>query len=174
MSKRSRKFGGVSLIAALLAVILPVVLVQPAAAISIAVRISDQSTEVAPMDRVYFEVEIKYPENLERKDLRVTTELKQGGKVIATAKGLRAVETQVSFLDYIVVPASAKSGSAEVDVTVEDYNGLREEAASTFTVTSGDDKLQLYFFILLATIVVIGIVVSVQIMLLAKRRAAKR
>lgn len=146
----------------------------PASAISVAARVADQSTEAGPMDRVYFDVEIKYPENLIRKDLRITAELKQDGKVIATAKSLRAVETQASFLDYIVVPESAKAGSTELNVIVEDYESLRKEVSATFQVIGGEDKMQLYFFILLGAIVVIGIAVSLQITLVLRRRVAKQ
>lgn len=145
----------------------------PASALSIAARVADQSTEAAPMDRVYFDVEIKYPENLTRKDLRITAELKQNGSIIATAKSLRAVETQTSFLDYIVVPESAKTGTTELNVVVEDYEGLKKEVSSTFQVVGGGDKLQLYFFVLLGAIVAIGIAVSLQIMLVLRRRAEK-
>lgn len=153
------------------ALALPLLIPAPASAISIAARVADQSTEAAPMDRVYFDVEIKYPENLTRKDLRITAELKQDGKVIATAKSLRAVETQTSFLDYIVVPENAKAGATELNVIVEDYEGMKKEVSATFQVIGGDDKLQLYFFILLGAIVVIGLAVSIQMMVLFKRRA---
>lgn len=151
----------------------PLAVPEPASAISIAARVADQSTEAAPMDRVYFDVEIKYPENLTRKDLRITAELKQGGQVIATAKSLRAVETQTSFLDYIVVPENVEKGTTELNVIVEDYEGMKKEVSATFQVVGDGDKLQLYFFILLGAMVVIGLAVSLQITLLARRRAAK-
>ncbi len=44
---------------------------QSTSALSIATYISDQSSEVLSGDRLYFQVEVKYPENQDRIDLRV-------------------------------------------------------------------------------------------------------
>lgn len=149
-----------------------VVPAPPAHALSIAARISDQSTEVEPTDRLYFEVEVKYPENPQRKDLRVEYQIIEDGQVIASEKVLRAVETQASFLDYIVVPESTKGGIKELNVIITDYEDLHQEVSATFRVLRGVDQVQMYFFILLGTILLVGLLVMFQIWALNRRRAS--
>lgn len=124
-------------------------------AINITVRIGDQYTEVFGGDRLYFEVEIKYPENLKRKDLRleyqiiepaIGAEASRNKEIIASEKVLRAIETQTSFLDYIVVPKSAKAGIKELRAIVTDYQELNEEALATFRVLESENKAGAYFY----------------------------
>lgn len=146
-----------------------VLLPSPAEALSLAARVSDQSTEVAGGDRLYFEVEVKYPENPRRKDLRVEYQIIENSSVIASEKVLRAVETQASFLDYIVVPQSTKSGTKELKVVIEDYEGLHQEVSASFKVLKGRDQIQVYFFILLAVVVLVGVLVSIQIAVIRRQ-----
>ncbi len=134
-----------------------------AEALSVSARIADQSVEVSGGDRLYFEVEIKYPENIRRKDLRVEYQVLENGEVIATEKVLRAVETQASFLDYIVVPQSAKGGIHELDVVIADYEDLHAEVSASFKIIKGLDQALIYFFILLLAILLVGILVALQI-----------
>ncbi len=139
-------------------------------ALSVAARISDQSTEVIGGDRLYFDVEIKYPENPVRKDLRIEYQILEDGNIIASEKVLRAVETQVSFLDYIVVPKSAKSGIHTLNVIVTDYDGtLNQSVSATFKVLKGIDQVTTYFFIILGAILLVAILVIMQI-IAARRR----
>ncbi len=151
-------------------VILGVFSIYPhsAFALNIAARISDQSTEVIGGDRLYFEVEIKYPENPRRKDLRIEYQILENGEIVASEKVLRAVETQASFLDYIVVPQSAKSGLKELNVIITDYEDLHQEVSATFKVLKGRNQTETYFFILLGAILLVAVLVIIQI------RAAKR
>ena len=132
-------------------------------ALSLSAYISDQSTEVAPGDRLYFDVEIKYPENPQRADLRLTYEIFEDGKSVTNEKVLRAVETQASFLDYIVVPKNAKGGSHDLKVTVEDYSNLHQEVSASFKMLKGIDQVTIYFFILLGAVLLVGILVFIQI-----------
>lgn len=115
-------------------------------AINITVRIGDQYTEVSGGDRLYFEVEIKYPENSKRKDLRLEYQIIENGELIASEKVLRAIETQTSFLDYIVVPKSAKAGIKELRVIVADYQELNDEVFATFRVLKSENKTGARFF----------------------------
>lgn len=142
----------------------------PAHALNIAVRIGDQYTEVIGGDRLYFEVEIKYPENPRRKDLRIEYEIRENDEVVASEQVLRAVETQASFLDYIVVPESANGGIHELKVIIEDYEVLHEEVSATFQVLKGHDQVRTYFFILLGAILLVGVLVMIQIAYLSRRR----
>lgn len=134
-------------------------------ALNIAARIGDQYTEVSGGERLYFEVEIKYPENPRRKDLRLEYQIRRDGEVLASEKVLRAVETQASFLDYIVVPQSAKSGIHELNVIITDYESLHQEVSATFKVLKGRNQIGTYFFILLGAIALVGVLVGVQIRL---------
>jgi len=152
----------------------------PAQAISISARISDQSTEVSGGDRLYFEVEIKYPENPQRKDLRLEYQIIKpdpagtpgNGEIIASEKVLRAVETQISFLDYIVVPKSTQSGTYNLQVIVTDYSDLHKEVSATFKVTKGQDQIVTYFFILIGAMLLVAVLVIIQI-ISANRHATK-
>jgi len=139
-------------------------------ALNIAARIGDQHTEVIGGDRLYFEVEIKFPENPKRKDFRIEYQIVDGEKVLASEKVLRAVETQASFLDYIVVPKSANKGMKTLRVIIEDYETLHEEVSASFTIIKGKDQVQTYFFILLGAVVLVGFLVVVQILSINRKR----
>ncbi len=139
-------------------------------ALSLDAIISDQSTQVAGGDRLYFEVDIKYPENTIRQDLRLEYQIKENGRVIETEKVLRAVETQASFLDYIVVSKNTKGGIHELNVIVKDYKGdINESVSATFNVTKGMDEITKYFFIILAVILFVALLVIVQIFVISRR-----
>ena len=107
---------------AVLALVLFFVSAPSVSAFSLTTRIGDQSTELKAGDRLYFDVEIKWPENDRRQDLRVEYQILSDGEVIASEKVLRAVETQASFLDYIVVPQNALEGIKELNVLIETYD----------------------------------------------------
>lgn len=143
---------------------------RSARALNIAARISDQSTEVSGGDRLYFEVEIKYPENPRRKDLRIEYQIIENNEIVASEKVLRAVETQASFLDYIVVPKSAKGGIHDLNVIITDYENLHKEVSATFKVLKGKNQVGTYFFILLGTILLVVILVAFQIVTDRRRR----
>jgi len=61
----------------------------------------------------------------------------------------------MSFLDYIVVPQSAKSGTKELKVIIEDYESLHQEVSATFQVLKGRNQVETYFYILLVAILVV-------------------
>ena len=126
-------------------------------ALSINTHIPEKYTDVFPGERLYFEVEIKYPENPVRKDLRLNYEIIENGEVIAKAKFLKAIETQASFMDYIVIPEIAQPGMYEINVKISDYEELNEEVSSSFQVIKErGDQLRLYFFIILGVILLVG------------------
>ena len=137
----------------------------PVYALSIMVHVPEKYTDVEAGERFYFELEIKYPENPRRKDLRLNYIITdESGETIAQAKYLKAIETQASFMDYIVIPESAKGGLHVINVKVGDYEGLDEEVSASFHVVgSKSAQLKLYFFILLGVIALVGILVIVNI-----------
>lgn len=125
-------------------------------ALSIAVHVPEKYADVSPGERFYFEIEVKYPENPQRKDLRLEYEILDGDKVIAQAKVLKAIETQASFMDFVIIPESANKGLHLVNVRVSDYDDLTEEVSTSFHVSSSLDQIKIYFFMLLGTILLVG------------------
>lgn len=141
-------------------------------ALSVVTHVPEKYVDVIAGERFYFEIQVKYPENPERKDLRLEYEiLNSDGEIIAQSKVLKAVETQASFMDFIVIPESADPGMHFIKVKVSDYDDLNEEVEASFHVIEGtSSQIRLYFFILLGVIVLIGIVVSVEIYLMRKKK----
>ena len=131
--------------------------------LSLAVHIPEKYTEVSAGERFYFEIEVKYPENPERKDLRLNYEiLTLDGEIIAQSKVLKAIETQASFMDFIVMPESAKKGMHTIRVAVSDYEDLSEEVEASFYITAGtDEQIKFYFFLLLGVVVLLAILVVI-------------
>lgn len=132
-------------------------------ALSLVVHVPEKYTDVQAGDRFYFEIEVKYPENPQRKDLRLEYEIKTpDGELLAQSKALKAVETQASFIDFIVIPESAGSGLHVINVKVRDYESLSEEVSSSFHITSGGaGQIKIYFFILLGAVLLVGLLVII-------------
>jgi len=140
-------------------------------ALSIVVHVPEKYTDVQAGERFYFEIEVKFPENPSRQDLRLNYEIAdEDNNLIAQSKVLKAIETQASFIDFIVIPENTKSGLHIIKVGVSDYEVLNEEVSASFNVISkGSGKLKTYFFILLGATIIVGILVVVSIVL-GKRR----
>ena len=143
----------------------------PVYALSIMVHVPEKYTDVEAGERFYFEIEIKYPENPSRKDLRLEYEIKKDDETIAQSKLLKAVETQASFMDFIVIPESAETGLYVINVKVSDYERLSEEVSASFHVV-GEKGAQLrkYFLILLGVIILVGGLVVINIVVSRKKR----
>ncbi len=151
-------------------ILLSFVSMASVSALSVVVHVPEKYTDVVAGERFYFEIEIKYPENPSRKDLRLNYEISKDGEVIAQSKVLKAIETQASFMDFIVIPESADSGMHIIKVKIQDYETLGEEVEASFHVTtSGGEQIKLYFFILLGVVILVGILVVVNIMQGRKR-----
>jgi len=142
-------------------------IVAPVSALSLVVHVPEKYTDVTAGERFYFEIEIKYPENPNRKDLRLEYEiLTEAGDLVSQSKALKAVETQASFIDFIVIPESAESGLHIISVKVKDYESLSEEVSSSFHVKgAGSDQVMVYLMIILGAIVLVGILVILSIIL---------
>jgi len=139
-------------------------------ALSIVVHVPEKYTDVQAGERFYFEIEIKYPENPSRKDLRLNYEILKGDEVIAQSKVLKAIETQASFIDFIVIPENAEKGLHTIKVKISDYEVLSEEVEASFNITSADSgQIKTYFFILLGVVILVGILVVVNIILSRRR-----
>ena len=135
-------------------------------ALSIVVHVPEKYTDVNAGERFYFEIEVKYPENPSRKDLRLNYEIvDEDDNIIAQSKVLKAIETQASFIDFIVIPESANSGLHIIKVDVSDYEVLSEEVSASFNVVSRGSQLKIYFFILLGATILVGILVVINILM---------
>ena len=132
-------------------------------ALSVSVHVPEKYTEVVAGERFYFEIEVKYPENPKRKDLRLDYEiLDSSGEMIAHAKALKAVETQASFIDFIVIPESAKKGLYDININIKDYESLSKEFSASFNIkSSGIDRVVVYFLVIMGTIILVGMLVVV-------------
>lgn len=146
------------------------VAIRPVHALSIMVHVPEKYTNVKAGERFYFEVEIKYPENPVRKDLRLNYEILKDEEIIAQAKFLKAIETQASFMDYIVLPEKIDSGMYTINIIIEDYEDLHEEVSASFhVVSSEEEQFKKYFFILLGVTFFVGILVLINIFVSRKR-----
>ncbi|MDA3836385.1 MAG: hypothetical protein PF542_02070 [Nanoarchaeota archaeon] len=143
-----------------------------ASSLSVVVHVPEKYTDVSAGDRFYFAVEVKYPENPRRKDLRLEyTIITIDGELIAQSKALKAVETQASFIDFIVIPESTDSGLYLVNVEIKDYEILSEEVSSSFNIVGNkDDELKLYFMIMIGVVLFLAILVLFQIFRGRKKR----
>lgn len=138
-------------------------------ALSVAVHIPE-NTDVQAGGRFYFEIDVKYPENPQRKDLRLEYKiLTFDGELIAQAKVLKAVETQISFMDFVTIPESAKKGFYIINVEIRDYEDLSEEVEASFQVTNKGEQIKIYFFVLLGMIILIGLLVIIVLFRKKKR-----
>ncbi len=108
--------------------------IVPVSALNIAVYVPEKYTDVEAGERFYFEIEIKYPENPRRKDLRLEYQILKDDEVIAQSQVLKAVETQASFVDFIVIPESAETGLHLINIKVSDYENLSEEVSASLQV----------------------------------------
>ncbi|MBT4258272.1 hypothetical protein HOD88_03775 [archaeon] len=116
-------------------------------ALSVVVNVPEKYTEVVAGERVYFEIEVKFPENPSRIDLILEYDIfNEKGEVIAQSKVLKAIETQASFLDFIVIPENAYSGRYYIQVKVKDYEELSESVGASFQVKGENKDLPIIFF----------------------------
>ncbi len=141
-------------------------------ALSVVVHVPEKYTDVQAGERFYFEIEVKYPENPSRKDLRLNYEiLDKDENVLAQSKVLKAIETQASFIDFIVIPESAETGAHIIKVKISDYADLSEEVEASFHVISNSaNQIKTYFFILLGVIILVGILVMVNIVISKRKK----
>jgi len=141
-------------------------------AFSAGVVIPEKYADVVAGEHFYFEVDIKYPENPSREDLRFEYEiLNQDDERIGSSKVLKAIETQISFIDSILIPESAKKGLHIINVIIRDYGSLEEGIQASFYVVVGDVVLtKVYFFIILGAILFVGVLVGINIFVTMRKK----
>lgn len=140
-------------------------LINSVNAISISLSIPEKYQNINPGERIYFDLDIKYPENFERKDLILEYEIiNQDDQIIVFTKSLKAIETQSSFIESIIIPDSASHGIHYLKIKVMDYEDLNEEVVSTFYINKvGFSEIQLYFMIIILVVIILTILVLISI-----------
>jgi hypothetical protein len=143
---------------------------KKAAAMSIVLSIPEKYGEVQVGEKLYFQTEVKWPENVGRKDLRVEYSVRdQNDKEVAYLKVLKAIETQASFMDSIAISESTPPGTYRIYAKFSDYGDLSQEVTASFTVARGDVASSTYIYIIIGLIGIIVLVVINTIYLLVKR-----
>lgn len=129
--------------------------------LTLTVDIPDKYNDVNAGDRFFFTLSIKYPENPKRIDLRLNYEVRNDdGELVAQTKVLKAVETQASFIDSILLPENIGSGIHTIDVLINDYGDMNEVVGSSFHVTSKEtDLTNTYLLVILISIVILIILI---------------
>jgi len=139
-------------------------------ALNLVIHIPEKYLEVTAGERLTFELEMKYPENIGRKDLRLTYQIKKDNEIISESKVLKAVETQSSFMDYITIPESVEVGTYTIANKVQDYENLNEEVSANFRVVKGKDDLMKYIYILGVAIGIVDILVIIEFWVILKMK----
>jgi len=150
-----------------------ILFVNLASAMTATINIPGKYSEVSAGENVYFETEVKWPENTGRKDLRIEYSIKDNaGQEIAYLKVLKAIETQASFMDYISIPESTKAGTYRIFLTISDYKELNQEVAASFKISNNSKNLfNLYLPIILAVVGLIAIVVIIELFILIRKKS---
>jgi len=150
-----------------------ILFVNLASAMTVTINVPEKYSEVSAGEKVYFETEVKWPENTGRKDLRIEYSIKDNaGQEIAYLKVLKAIETQASFMDYISIPESTKAGTYRIFLTISDYKELNQEVAASFKISNNSKNLfNLYLPIILAVVGLIAIVVIIELFILIRKKS---
>ena len=142
-------------------------------AMTIVINIPEKYSEVYTGEKVYFETEVKWPENNERKDLRIEYTIKdKDSNTISYLKVLKAIETQASFMDSISIPESTKPGTYTIFLNVKDYGELNQEVAASFNIANKPvDSYKLYFFAAFGVICLMATLMVIELFMLIKKRS---
>jgi hypothetical protein len=147
-------------------------LARSVSAISITVSIPEKYSEVKVGEKVYFETEVKWPENVGRKDLRVEYSVRDSNdKEVGYLKVLKAIETQASFMDSVTISESTSPGTYRINAKFSDYSNLNQEVTTSFKVIRGDIKSQTYIFIIMLLLFILSFFVFNSIVTWLKRRS---
>lgn len=128
-------------------------------AMGISINIPDKYSEVKAGERVYFETEVKWPENTGRKDLRIEYSiLDKNNYEVTYMKVLKAIETQASFMDSMSIPSNTTPGLYKIHVNISDYEDLSYEVAASFNVLKSANDIMIYIYIIYVIIGLLGII----------------
>ncbi len=149
-----------------------ILFVNLSSAMTATINIPEKYSQVSAGERIYFETEVKWPENTERKDLRIEYSIKDNSaQEIAYLKVLKAIETQASFMDSISIPESTKAGTYKIFLTISDYKELNQEIAVSFKIVKKPgDLFNFYLPIILGVVGLIAIVVVIELFILINKK----
>lgn len=149
-----------------------VLIINLTSAMTATINIPEKYSQVSAGEKVYFETEVKWPENIGRKDLRIEYSIKDGaGQEVAYLKVLKAIETQASFMDSISLPESINAGTYKVFLTMSDYKELNQEVAVSFKIVGKSGNLfNFYLLIILAIVGLIAVVVVLELFILIRKK----
>lgn len=106
-------------------------------ALTISIEIPEKYANVLAGDQVYFEINVKYPENLERIDLMLEYEIfDEQGQLIAQSSMLKDIETQLSTFDSMTVPEGSKPGLYTIVVDIKGIENSTGKASVSFNVVN--------------------------------------
>lgn len=137
-------------------------------ALNLVIHIPEKYLEVTAGERLTFELQVQYPENPSRKDLRLTYQIKKGDEIVSESKVLKAIETQSSFMDYLTIPESLEVGTYTIVNKIADYENLNEEVSANFRVVKGKEDLLKYIYILGVAMGVVDILVIVEFFMILR------
>ena len=147
-----------------------ILFINSVSAMTITINIPEKYSQVSAGEKVYFETEIKWPENDMRKDLKMEYSIKnQNGEEIAYLKVLKAIETQASFMDSISIPESTKAGAYKIFLSIKDYEELNQEVAVSFRIV-GKSSFDTYLIIILGIVGLIAVVVVIMLFILIRKK----
>jgi len=139
-------------------------------AMSITVGIPEKYSEVKAGEKIYFETEVKWPENVGRKDLQIEYSIKnKDNNEVAYLKVLKAIETQASFMDSISIPESIPPGMYKIIATFNDYKDLDQEAVVSFNVGKAGNNVEKYLLIITGILGVVVLLIFAEMTVLLKK-----
>jgi len=139
-------------------------------AMSITVGIPEKYSEVKAGEKIYFETEVKWPENVGRKDLQIEYSIKnKDNNEVAYLKVLKAIETQTSFMDSISIPESIPPGMYKIIAKFNDYKDLNQEAVVSFNVDKAGNNVEKYLLIIIGILGVVVLLVFAEMTVLLKK-----
>jgi hypothetical protein len=156
-------------------ILFTVVMVLPnfVLAMSINISIPEKYSEVKAGEKLYFETEVKWPENVGRKDLRIEYSIKnKNNEEVAYLKVLKAIETQASFMDSISIPESLPAGMYKISAVFNDYKDLNQEVVASFNV-SKTSSIENNLFVIIGVLGVIVLLVLIEMFILMRKNSHK-
>jgi hypothetical protein len=143
-------------------------------AMTITIGIPEKYSEIKAGEKVYFETEVKWPENVGRKDLSIEYSIRdKNGVEVAYLKVLKAIETQASFMGSISIPESVSAGIYKLSAGFNDYQDLNQEVSASFNITKTGNSVEKYLFIIIGVLGVIVLLVLMEMLVLMKRNSHK-
>ncbi|MGK0209666.1 MAG: hypothetical protein ACI83O_000948 [Patescibacteria group bacterium] len=120
--------------------------------------------DVSAGEQLHFIVDVMYPEQVGRSDLRFDYKIIQGGKVLISGQSVRAIETRMSFVDVLTIPSNAYLGNYELVVGISNSYDIDEFASTSFYLSKGQWGVTiLHLFIFAGISLSLGVLLGIDI-----------